>query len=79
MGITNWEEAGSERRGYTPAWRGPRLTSQAASQKKEKLVTSATHHVPDAGPGNSSTVSTLQHRARPSGPHGAGGQQSLSS
>lgn len=58
MGITNWEEAGSERMGHILASKGLIPTSQAAFQKEEKLITLTTYHVPETGPGNSNTAST---------------------
>lgn len=35
--------------GYTLVWKGSRPTSQAASQKEEKLTTLAIYYVPDIG------------------------------
>lgn len=61
------------------AWRGPQLTIQAALQKKEKLITMATHCVADTGSGNSNTMSASQHNALPRNQHLAGWQKSLPS
>ena len=35
--------------GYTLVWKGPRPTSQAASQKEEKLINLTIQYVPDTG------------------------------
>lgn len=40
----------------SPPRRGPRLTSQAAFQKEEKLITLTIHYMPDMGPGNPNKI-----------------------